>query len=121
MARYETGLFIYNGNEDSNVLETNLSQTIPILTQEVKELKVLQTDSLDEFKEACRNYGPEVDVLFILGGDGTVHEGINSMADLERRPVIGVLPGGTCNDFSRVLDTPRICSKRHVQLLKGKN
>ncbi|MFZ0368925.1 MAG: YegS/Rv2252/BmrU family lipid kinase [Halobacillus sp.] len=119
MARYETGLFIYNGNEDSNVLETNLSQTVPILTQEVKELKVLQTDSLDEFREACRNYGPEVDVLFILGGDGTVHEGINSMADLERRPVIGVLPGGTCNDFSRVLDTPQNMQQAARAIIKG--
>ncbi|MCP3029257.1 YegS/Rv2252/BmrU family lipid kinase [Halobacillus sp. A5] len=106
MPRYERGLFIYNGNSGNGQLEQNLSETIPVITKEIKELQVIQTETLEEFKETCCSYGPYVDVLFILGGDGTLHECINCLADKPDRPVIGILPGGTCNDFSRVLGTP---------------
>ncbi|MDI5788480.1 diacylglycerol kinase family protein [Bacillus licheniformis] len=37
--------------------------------------------------------------MFILGGDGTVHECINGISQLQTKPDIGILPGGTCNDF----------------------
>ncbi|WP_082235582.1 YegS/Rv2252/BmrU family lipid kinase [Halobacillus massiliensis] len=107
MPRYERGLFLYNGNAGNGELEDNLGVTLPIISQEVKELTVIQTESLDEFKKTCCEYASTIDVLFILGGDGTIHECINCLAEIEPRPVIGVLPGGTCNDFSRVLGTPQ--------------
>ncbi|MBH0231580.1 YegS/Rv2252/BmrU family lipid kinase [Halobacillus yeomjeoni] len=119
MARYQNGLFLYNGNSDSNEMENNLSQTLPIISQQVKQLQVIQTHSLDELKSVCVQYGPDVDVFFILGGDGTVHECINSLAELEKRPVIGILPGGTCNDFSRVLGIPQNMNQAARTLIEG--
>jgi diacylglycerol kinase (ATP) len=119
MARYHSGVFLYNGNKDENELRTALGQTLPILSEEVKELKVIQTSSLDELGEVCRSYGPKVDVFFIFGGDGTVHEVINHLAPLEERPVIGILPGGTCNDFSRVLDTPQRLEQAARGIIEG--
>ena len=43
------------------------------------------------------------DALVVIGGDGTVFEVINGIAKLENRPVLGIIPGGTCNDFARTL------------------
>ncbi|WP_281976207.1 YegS/Rv2252/BmrU family lipid kinase [Halobacillus litoralis] len=119
MPRYQSGIFIYNGNKEETQVETALGQILPILSKEVKELKVIQTMSLEELDQVCREYGQEVDVLFIFGGDGTVHECINSMAELEKRPVIGILPGGTCNDFSRVLDTPQKLDQAARAVIQG--
>ncbi|GGF33320.1 putative lipid kinase BmrU [Halobacillus andaensis] len=119
MPRYERGLFIYNGNAGNGELEQNLSETIPVITQQVKELQVIQTESLEDFKETCCSYGPYVDVLFILGGDGTLHECINCMAELTPKPVISILPGGTCNDFSRVLGTPQALRQAAEAAIKG--
>ncbi|CDQ21518.1 lipid kinase, YegS/Rv2252/BmrU family [Halobacillus karajensis] len=119
MPRYQSGVFLYNGNKEEAEIETALSQTLPILSKEVKELKVIQTASLEDLYETCRRYGPEVDVFFIFGGDGTVHEVINSLAPLEIRPVIGVIPGGTCNDFSRVLDTKQRPDQAAESIIKG--
>lgn len=119
MPRYQSGIFLYNGNKDENELGVALGQTLPILSKEVKELKVIQTDSLDDLREVCRSCGPKVEVFFIYGGDGTVHEVINYLAPLEQRPIIGVLPGGTCNDFSRVMDTPQRLEQAARGIIEG--
>jgi diacylglycerol kinase (ATP) len=47
------------------------------------------------------------DAIFAAGGDGTLYEVINGVANKEHRPPIGVLPVGTTNDFARALKIPR--------------
>ncbi len=44
-----------------------------------------------------------------IGGDGTVHEIINGLMQLpeERRPVLGVVPVGSGNDFSHAIGVPK--------------
>lgn len=54
-------------------------------------------------EEACEN---QIDVLVSMGGDGTLNETINGMAEKEFRPKLGVIPLGTVNDFARALDIP---------------
>ncbi|MCY9389815.1 acylglycerol kinase family protein, partial [Bacillus haynesii] len=61
--------------------------------------------------EFCREIGEDIGQLFILGGDGTVHECINGISRLQTKPDIGILPGGTCNDFSRALRIPQNIEK----------
>ncbi|WP_052158791.1 YegS/Rv2252/BmrU family lipid kinase [Halobacillus sp. BBL2006] len=119
MPRYEKGLFIYNGNADQDQLKQELSQTIHVLTPYFKELNVIQTQSVEELEALCKEQGEFVDVLFILGGDGTIHECINSLAELEKKPVLGILPGGTCNDFSRVLGIPQNLTQAAEAIMKG--
>ena len=43
----------------------------------------------------------DVDILFILGGDGTVNELINGVMAHNLQLPIGILPGGTFNDFTK--------------------
>lgn len=65
-------------------------------------------------------YGEEMDVVFVLGGDGTVHECVNGLSPLQRRPLFGILPGGTCNDFSRTLKIPQKVRQAAEALVNGK-
>ncbi|MBA2176776.1 YegS/Rv2252/BmrU family lipid kinase [Halobacillus locisalis] len=119
MPRYDKGLFLFNGNAGKEEIEPQLNQTLPVISQSVKELNVIQTESIDELNRVCKEYGPKVDLLVILGGDGTVHECINSLAELDQRPVIGILPGGTCNDFSRMLEIPQNLNQAAHALVQG--
>lgn len=41
-----------------------------------------------------------------MGGDGTLHEVINGLAETDPQPVLGVIPAGTGNDFARSLGIP---------------
>ena len=46
------------------------------------------------------------DSVFVMGGDGTVNEGISGLAELDYRPTFGFFPLGTVNDLARALDIP---------------
>jgi diacylglycerol kinase (ATP) len=47
------------------------------------------------------------DLVVAAGGDGTINEVINGLAEQEYRPKLGVIPVGTTNDFARALTIPR--------------
>lgn len=49
----------------------------------------------------------DADVTLAVGGDGTAHEVANGLLRRSQRPVMGVLPVGTGNDFARALGLPR--------------
>lgn len=46
------------------------------------------------------------DLLIAAGGDGTVSEVINGIADQDNRPALGIIPMGTVNDFASALYIP---------------
>lgn len=120
MPSYNKALFLYNGNAGSAEIQQKLSQTLPKLSEAIEQLFVFQTKSVAQAKEKCESYASVVDIIIILGGDGTIHECINTIARLDKRPVIGILPGGTCNDFSRMLGIPQNLNQATIALLKGK-
>ncbi|QGQ94152.1 diacylglycerol kinase [Paenibacillus psychroresistens] len=47
------------------------------------------------------------DVIIAAGGDGTLNEVVNGMAEKSHRPLLGIMPLGTTNDFARALSIPR--------------
>jgi len=49
---------------------------------------------------------PEVDVLLVFGGDGTVHEVANGLPLGGDGPLVALLPAGTGNDLARALGLP---------------
>ncbi|MBM7584632.1 diacylglycerol kinase (ATP) [Bacillus pakistanensis] len=49
-------------------------------------------------KRACQN---RWDAIFIAGGDGTVNQALQFLAEEEYRPTVGVFPFGTSNEFSK--------------------
>lgn len=51
-------------------------------------------------REAAQN---GFDSVFVMGGDGTVNEGISGLANQEHRPNFGFFPLGTVNDLARAL------------------
>ncbi len=47
------------------------------------------------------------DLIIAAGGDGTLYEVINGMAEHDNIPPLGILPLGTTNDFARAVGIPR--------------
>lgn len=47
------------------------------------------------------------DIVIAAGGDGTIYEVVNGLADAEKRPKLGIIPTGTTNDFARALHLPK--------------
>jgi len=47
------------------------------------------------------------DMLIAAGGDGTLYEVINGLADKPNRLPLGIIPVGTTNDFARAMGIPK--------------
>ncbi len=66
-------------------------------------------------REACGVY----DVFVVSGGDGTMNEVINAIANVENRPKIGYIPTGTTNDLAHSLRIPKNIKKAVKIILDG--
>lgn len=53
----------------------------------------------------------DFDLVIAAGGDGTIFEVVNGLAEKENRPTLGLIPAGTTNDFARALGIPRNIKK----------
>lgn len=113
-------LLIVNGKAGQKDVMRSLGMVVPILADAHPNLHILQTSKPSDAKQFCQTHGEEADVVYILGGDGTVHECINGIAPLSRQPKIGILPGGTCNDFARSLEIPLNLKAAAAALVNGK-
>lgn len=60
-------------------------------------------DAIAFAQDACEQ---QYDAVISMGGDGTVSETINGLAEQCHRPVFGLIPLGTVNDFARALSIP---------------
>lgn len=65
----------------------------------------------DATREAKLSVEREFDLVVAAGGDGTINEVINGLAEQEYRPKLGIIPAGTTNDFARALHIPRDIKK----------
>ncbi|MBS4461888.1 YegS/Rv2252/BmrU family lipid kinase [Aerococcaceae bacterium zg-B36] len=53
-------------------------------------------------KQICaKNSNPDSFDVFVIGGDGTLHEVVNTFIQCGIRPALTVIPAGTGNDFAR--------------------
>jgi lipid kinase YegS len=64
----------------------------------------------------------KVDLLIAAGGDGTLNEVLHGLMDLSvvARPVLGIVPLGTANDFATGCSIPRDPEKALSLCMKGK-
>jgi len=61
------------------------------------------------------------DMVIALGGDGTVHEVMNGLMQVpaEKRPILGVVPLGSGNDFAHAVSIPAKADYALAYALKG--
>lgn len=118
MPRFDQCVLLYNSQAGQNSSEIELAQVVPPLATSCHQLNIVQTTSPSDFQQSCIN-AAGADVLFLMGGDGTLHTAIQMMEKVESMPIIGLLPGGTCNDFARTLDIPLTLAEAARTIVNG--
>ncbi len=60
-------------------------------------------------------------MVIAMGGDGTVHEVINGLMQIpaDRRPILGVVPVGSGNDFAHAMGIPKEADRALALALAG--
>lgn len=92
-------------NPKSGMGETMLGEVIGTIESLYEELLIKKTKNAGDasrFAEESATF----DHLIVIGGDGTLNEVVNGLMKLSRenRPTVGLIPGGTFNDFARALN-----------------
>jgi YegS/Rv2252/BmrU family lipid kinase len=77
-----------------------------ILAKNGFEVNVLITQKRGDAERLAREaYEGKPDIIFISGGDGTINEAINGLADSDAR--IAIIPSGTANVLAMELEMPK--------------
>ncbi|MBI2757408.1 MAG: diacylglycerol kinase family lipid kinase [Chloroflexi bacterium] len=72
--------------------------------------------------ELARQAGEQgYEIVIAMGGDGTVHEVVNGLMQVpqNKRPVLGVVPVGSGNDFAHAINIPKESDRALAHALKG--
>ncbi len=104
-------MFLCNPNSGKGKILKKIEYILTRLKQKFEEVEVKITksrqDLLNETKNACLNF----DVLVFAGGDGTVNDVVNVVKNNNSNIVLGYIPTGTCNDFSKSANIPKNIKK----------
>lgn len=117
---YKNALLIYNGNAGQDEMKEILQNITPILSKGIDNLTLSKTKAPGDAEKIAKHRGKNYELVISLGGDGTLHEVINGIGELKNPPIVGILPGGTCNDFARSLDIPLNLEDAAETIVRGK-
>lgn len=102
-------LYIYNPAAGRKTARSSLSDILEVFARQGYEITVRPTQGPGDAAAAVIRQGAQFDRVVCCGGDGTLNETVRGLLalPLEQRPVLGYIPAGTTNDFSRTLELPR--------------
>ncbi|WP_239256534.1 diacylglycerol kinase [Listeria ilorinensis] len=100
---------IYNPTSGRELIKKNLADVLQILENAgyVTSAHATTPEAGDAKREAELAVADGYDLVVAAGGDGTINEVINGIAEQPSRPKVGIIPTGTTNDFARALHVPR--------------
>lgn len=99
----EKATVIFNPAAGQGRLEQQIDEIKEKLQGAFSEVSIYRTQESGDGRRYVKDLEGRTDAIIAAGGDGTVHEIAGAVCSLEKRPVFGVIPGGTCNDFSRAI------------------
>ncbi|MFB5661192.1 diacylglycerol kinase [Alteribacillus sp. HJP-4] len=95
---------IYNPTSGKEQMKKQLPYILNRLEEQGYEASAHMTKREGCAKEEANRAGRNgFDVVIAAGGDGTIFEVINGLAELKKRPKLGLIPAGTTNDLARAL------------------
>jgi diacylglycerol kinase (ATP) len=101
--------FIYNPSAGRETLRRKLPDILQRLERGGYETSTIATQQTGDARRAATEAAQRgFDVVIAAGGDGTLNEVADGLAQWERRPILGIMPLGTTNDVARALGIPRV-------------
>lgn len=108
-SKFKHGVLFYHEHSGIKDIYRGLGDVASSLTTFCKHLSIQLSENEGDIINYCKkikeqSYSDDVDIIFILGGDGTVNELVNGMMQSQLDIPIGIIPGGTFNDFVKTLN-----------------
>lgn len=111
---------IYNPTSGREQIKRNIPYILDRLEKVGYEASCHATSGVGDATLAAREaVERRFDLVVAAGGDGTISEVVNGLAEQTYRPTLGVLPMGTTNDFARAIGMPKTIKKACDVLCAG--
>jgi diacylglycerol kinase (ATP) len=108
MMEMKRARIIYNPTSGREIFKKHLASVLQILEAAGYETSCHATTEAGDATYAARiAVERKYDLVVAAGGDGTINEVVNGIAEQPYRPKLGIIPVGTTNDFARALHIPR--------------
>lgn len=104
MQKFKTGILFYHDNAGQGDVHQIIGEISKDLTRFIEQLTIYRSVEQGQIYDYLKSANTHFEICLILGGDGTVHELINGIIDGDHHVPIGILPGGTFNDFTKTLN-----------------
>lgn len=112
-------LFLVNPKAGQLEIRTNLLEIIDVFTAGGYDVTVHTTQSQSDLTAWIAQHGGAFDRIVCAGGDGTLNEAVTGLMQLENRPALGYIPGGTVNDVAHTLGISRESVKAARDIISG--
>ena len=99
-------LVVINPISGKRTTKSQLFDIADLFSEGGLETTVYTTRARGDAVEIVKRRGGEFDLVVCRGGDGTFHEVVNGIMQLERRPMLGYIPAGSTNDLAKTLCIP---------------
>lgn len=100
-------LFIYNPHAGQGKVRGRLTDIVDAFAYHGYLPSVYPTQGIGDATQVVRGIGGHYSRVVCCGGDGTLHEVVAALMEMDQPPILGYIPAGTTNDFSRNLNLPR--------------
>lgn len=111
-------LLVFNPYSSRNK-EKKLNKIINLLNSHFEDITIFKSFYKNSITDYLINNAINYDLLIILGGDGTIHEVICALENIDKAPLIFIFPSGGCNDISRSLGLSKNINKNFKILLEN--
>lgn len=121
---FHKGVLFYHQAAGQGNLYKSIGQVTESLVQMCDDLTIKLSKEEGNIEKFCetvaQNNDQSYDIFFILGGDGTVNELVNGVVKNDLNIPIGIIPGGTFNDFAKTLNLSAKPAQAAQELLESK-
>lgn len=109
---------IYNAYAGQNKFKASLDKIIEKLCDNGFEVSIFRTTKGGDMEEFIKN-SEGAHALIVVGGDGTINKAVNVIMKNNVDVPLGIIPGGTSNDFARHIGMTGSYEKCLDKILKG--
>ncbi len=104
-------IFMYNPVGGKGQIAKQVEYIVGELKEKFEEVDVYATKCAGDMSREAREIADKYDVIVFAGGDGSVNEMVQVVAEMEDPPILGYIPSGTVNDFAHTLKIPKKIKK----------
>lgn len=110
-------LFLFNPKSGKEKISKNLDYITLRLKEKFSIVDVHPSSSKEDFINTAKDSCGKYDYLVFSGGDGSFNLVVNAIAEQDNQPILGYIPGGTCNDIAANMHLPTKSLKKCLDII----